>query len=748
MATARQADENANKFGTFGGVFTPSILTIFGVIMFMRANFVVGQAGIFSAILILIIAKSITFLTTLSVSAIATNMQVRGGGAYFMISRVLGPEFGGAIGLALFFAQALSVPFYLLGFSEAVMRTFPGHESWFSAITLISAAILFVVAYVGADWAIKTQFVIMVVLFASIATFMIGAVNSFSIEVFNANVVSAYTQIENGQGNYDFWMIFAIYFPAVTGILAGINMSGDLKNPAESIPAGTFLAVIVGFVVYLLQIVVCGGAFLRADLIQQPYDILVNNAFLGAGFLVAAGVYAATLSSALGSYLGAPRILQAVARDGIVENLRYFAHGEPGTDEPKRAIVLTGIITALVIFWASKQTGGSALNIVASIITMFFLFTYGMVNVAAFTEAYSHNPSFRPRFKYFHWFLALLGAIGCIFAAFLIDARDAFVAVLILYGLFRYVRNKDLKMAFGDVRRGFIYTNVRDNLIALADMAEDSRNWHPSLLVFSGNPSSRETLATYSVWLESGRGIVMMAYILQGEIQNLHRQKETAEKQLKHYCSERNIRVFPHVVIAENIAGGIETCLQGTAIGPLRPNLVMFGWPTDPKIAATILQKCRTAALLQMGQLLLFDRGLPDHHPESRRIDVWWRGRKNGSLMIVLAHLLQNNYEWSQAKIRVLRLVEHEAGISPAMESLQQLLDDARLTGQAVALASDRPVHQIIREKSGDADLVFLGFEIPEPGKEEAWLQTYQKMLEWLPTTIVVHCARDTDLLE
>lgn len=748
MPPVRSTSEAANKFGTFGGVFTPSILTIFGVIMFMRANFVVGQSGIFAAILILIIAKSITFLTTCSVSAIATNMQVRGGGAYFMISRVLGPEFGGAIGLALFFAQALSVPFYLLGFSEAVMRTFPGYDAWFTTITLVSALVLFIVAYVGAEWAIKTQFVIMAVLFASIATFMVGAAQIFSIETFNQNMASGYTEIVSGGGNYDFWMIFAIYFPAVTGILAGINMSGDLKNPAQSIPSGTFLAVIVGFVVYLIQIVICGGAFARADLIEKPYDILVNNALFGAGFLVAAGVYAATLSSALGSYLGAPRILQAVARDGIVENLRYFAHGEPKTDEPKRAIVLTGIITVLVIYWASKQTGGSALNIVASIITMFFLFTYGMVNVAAFTEAYSHNPSFRPRFKFFHWFLALLGALGCIAAAFLIDARDAFIAVLILYGLFRYVRNKDLKMAFGDVRRGFIYTNVRDNLITLADMAEDSRNWRPSLLAFSGNPSSRETLATYSVWFESGRGIVMMANILQGNIQQLHRQKETAEKQLKQFCSERNIRVFPHVVIAESISAGIETCLQGTAIGPLRPNLVMFGWPTDLSIAATILEQCRTAALLQMGQILLYDRGLPEHHRESRRIDVWWRGRKNGSLMIVLAHLLLNNFEWLHTTIRVLRLVENEAGIAPAMQSLQELLDDARLTGQAVAMTADRPVHQIIRENSGDADLVFLGFEIPEPGQEKQWLETYRKMLEWLPTTVVVHCARDTDLLE
>lgn len=747
-STERGNEAQSNKFGTFGGVFTPSILTIFGVIMFMRANFVVGQAGILSAILILIAAKSITFLTSLSVSAIATNMQVRGGGAYFMISRVLGPEFGGAIGLALFFAQALSVPFYLLGFAEAVVRAMPGNESWFLPIALLSAVILFIIAYVGAGWAIKAQFFIMAVLFLSILTFMIGAAENFSMATFNENWSSGYTAIEGKNENYDFWLIFAIYFPAVTGILAGINMSGDLKDPADSIPKGTFLAVGVGFVVYLIQVFICGGAFSRADMINSPYETLVNNAFLGAGFLVAAGVYAATLSSALGSYLGAPRILQAVARDGIVEKLKYFSLGTPKTDEPRRAIVLTGVITLLTIFWAANQTGGTALNLVASIITMFFLFTYGMVNVAAFTEAYGQNPSFRPRFRYFHWFFALLGALGCIGAAFLIDARDAFFAVILLYGLFRYVRNKELKMTFGDARRGFIFSNIRDNLLKLSTMTEDSRNWRPTILVFSGNPASREALATYAVWFEAGRGIVIMANVLQGSLNELYRKKITSEKQLNQFCQERNMHVFPHVVVAETVARGVEICLQGTAIGPLRPNLVMFGWPNSADNLSALIEHLRQADINRAGQLLVCDRGLPKNKSLKRRIDVWWRGRKNGSLMLLLAHLLKNNWEWNASQIRVIRVVENEAGVQPAMEALQELLDDARVQGDALAITSQQAIAQTIKDNSHDADLVFLGFEIPEPDAEKQWFNIYMQILDGLPTTVLAHCSSENSLLE
>jgi amino acid transporter len=741
-------DHKAVKFGTFGGVFTPSILTIFGVIMFMRANFVIGQAGIYAAITILLIAKAITLLTTLSVSAISTNMQVRGGGAYFMISRVLGPEFGGAIGLALFFAQALSVPFYLLGFSEAVVRAMPGQEEAFVLVALISAAVLFVISFIGASWAIKTQYLIMTILFLAILAFMIGAFQQFSFETLQTNLSSGYTSIPGQESKYSYWMIFAIFFPAVTGILAGINMSGDLEKPSESIPRGTFWAVGVGFIVYLMQIVICGGAFERSALIDYPYETLVSNAFMGTSFMVAAGVYAATLSSALGSYLGAPRILQAVARDGIIEGLKFFAKGTAKNDEPRRAIVLTGIITVMVIMWAANQEGGGSLNIVASIITMFFLFTYGMVNVAAFIEAYTLNPSFRPKFKYFHWSFSLLGAIGCVGAAFLIDPKNALIAILLLIGLFHYIRNKELKMSFGDARRGFVFTAMRNNLIKLAAMEEDSRNWRPTILVFSGNPATRATLANYAVWLESGRGVVFMTNILIGLPEKLQKQRKFSEKQLQKFCRENNITAFPISVVAENIAEGVNICLQGLSVGPVKPNLVMFGWPGGIEAAKALLSYLRLAQVSGIGQLLVCDKGLPDSEKRKRRIDIWWRGRQNGSLMIMLALLLKNNWDWAAAEVRVIRAVENQAGIEPAREALQNLLDEVRVEGSALVIITQKSFKETMIETSADSDLVFLGFESPQLGDEDHWFNGFAALLEVLPTTIMVKCARDSDLLE
>lgn len=247
-----------NRLGTFGGVFTPSILTILGVIMFMRAGFVIGQAGIFHALLILFLAKTITTLTSLSISAVSTNTPVAGGGAYFLISRALGGEFGGTIGLALFSAQAISVPFYILGFTEALVRTFPEIASHFRTIAFAATVILFFISYVGAKWAVKTQYLVMTILGISIVSFIGGATLHFEEDQFLQNWFPAY----DGPG-ISFWKVFAIYFPAVTGIMAGVNMSGDLENPGRSIPMGTLAAVAVGLLIYLGQILLCGGAQTR-----------------------------------------------------------------------------------------------------------------------------------------------------------------------------------------------------------------------------------------------------------------------------------------------------------------------------------------------------------------------------------------------------------------------------------------------------------------------------------------------------
>ena len=730
-----------NLFGTFGGVFTPSILTILGVIMFMRANFVVGQAGIIGSVIILMIAQSITLSTSLSIAAVSTNLQVRGGGLYYLISRTLGIEFGGAIGITLFLALALSVPFYILGFAEALVISYPEVAPYFLYICLTTATLLFLIAYYGAGLAIKTQYVIMCFLFLSIISFLGGGILDFSMERLVSNLSPGYTLDTAGVttgSQYSFWVIFALYFPAVTGIAAGVNMSGDLKDPGTSIPRGTLAAVGIGFLVYLAQIIISGGAWERADLIQNPFGLLKENALFGFSWIVVAGVVAATLSSALGSFLGAPRVLQAVSRDRIMNFLLFFAKGTKKGDEPRRALLLTYTITILVLLWSGNETGGAALNTIAAIITMFFLYTYGMINLSAFIEDFGDNPSFRPRFRFYHWSTALLGALACVAVSLLINWIAAIGAILIIFIFFWHIRTKKLRAAFGDARRGFVYNAIRTNLLRLSRMPEDSKNWRPTMLVFSGIPDLREPLVKYATWIEAKRGLVYLADILEGEFTELAPRRPGALRQLEKFCREKDIDAFPSVVTAETIEEGVAMLLQATETGPIHPNVAIFGWSSEYDHLSGYLRQLRMAAALEMSIFLFSVKGLPLLQ-QNKRIDIWWRGKKNGEMMLLAAHLITENWEWEDTEIRLLRVVEKEEGRVPATEALAETIDLSRVKAFPHVIVCDNPFENAFREHSADADCIFLGFEIPEEDDEKKWHGFYQKLLYKMPTTILIN---------
>lgn len=745
-STEKRHENIKNRLGTFGGVFTPAILTILGVILFMRANFVIGQAGILGALFILLVAKSITLTTSLSIAAISTNTQVRGGGAYFLISRVIGAEFGGAVGFALFFALALSVPFYILGFTEALTSSFPALSPYFLVITLATAVLLFLIAYYGAGMALKIQFVIMTFLFLAIAAFLGGALLQFSPDRFMSNLTPGYTLNLSAGVPYSFWIIFAIYFPAVTGIDAGINMSGDLKDPGRSIPRGTLAAVGIGFLVYFAQILISGSAWSRADLIEKPFDLLKDNALFNSSWIVIGGVIAATLSSALGSYLGAPRVLQAVSRDRILKFLFIFAKGAHKGDEPRHALLLTFCITVVVLLWAGNETGGASLNGIAAIITMFFLYSYGMINLSAFIEDFGDNPSFRPKFRFYHWSTALAGALACVAVSVLINWQAALAAILIILAFLWHIKTRHLKAAFGDARRGFVYNAIRKNLLRLDRMPEHTKNWRPTVIAFSGIATTHEPLVKYATWIAAKRGLVYLAHILEGEFSELAPRRPGALQELRKFCREKHIDAFPAVVMASSIEKGISTMLQAVETGPIRPNVAIMGWTTRYDYLPAYLRQLQTAALLGINILLFSIKGLPLPHTE-KQIDIWWRGKKNGEMMVLAAHLLTENWEWENSHIRLIRVIENEEGRDPAGKALKEMLSLARVKATPHVIVSQDPFEKIFQEYSSTADCIFLGFELPEEGDERSWYGFYQKLLHDMPTTVLVN-SQTSELLE
>ena len=734
------------KFGWFAGVFTPSVLTILSAILFMRANFVVGETGVYGMLAIVALANAIAVLSALSVCAVSTNMQVRGGGAYFLISRVLGPEFGGAIGLVFFAAMALNVAFNVLGFTEALTSMYPGLAPLYLPIALTAALLLFGVAFIGADVSIKTQFVIMAFLVLSLAVMWGGALLSFDPARLREVLQPEYTEMAAGGAKYSFWVVFAIFFPSATGFLAGVNMSGDLAKPSRDIPRGTLAAVITGGVIYLVTMLLGAGAFPRAELALRPFEVLQEHALFGLGFLVAAGVFAATLSTALGSYLGAPRVLQAVARDKLIPWLKPFARGTGAADEPRAALWLTGVAAVGVLVWAVQVAGPSAFNIVASVISMVFLATYGMLNFAAFLEGATNNPSFRPRFKAFRWSLALAGFLGCLAAALLIDPLPALVAFALITLLVYYLRRRNLRVNFGDAWYGFAYASARNWLLRVRERDEGrGKNWRPTVLAFIDTASDRNALIDYGNWLEAGRGILQVVDILKGDPLQPSNAHLARREQLARLLAEQHIDGFPFVLVADDKPRGIAAALQAASIGPLLPNLALVGWPDDAAERCEILSYMRLAERVKMSSVLLKNGG-PPPAGRGKRIDVWWRGQANGELMLLLAYLISLNYEWHGAGIRLLRVVAKDEGREPSRAALLELSAHARVPVEAEVITSSAPFPEILHEHSTSAALTVLGCDLPGPGEEDAWLVHFDEMLSGFSAALVVKSAGGMDL--
>ena len=712
--------------------------------MFMRSGYVVGQAGLLQALLILALSKAITTLTGLSISAVSTNTKVQGGGAYFLISRSLGLEFGASIGLALFLAQALSVPFYVLGFVEAMVATEPHLQSSFLLIGVVITTFIFGLNWVGSSWALRAQYLILAALILSITVFMSGGLADFEAARFTENLSSHYTEGEN------FFSVFAVFFPAVTGIMAGVNMSGDLKAPERSIPRGTLYAIGVSAAVYAAQMVLLAGVASAPRLTEAPYETLLSMSALGFEQAVVAGVYAATLSSAIGSMMGAPRILQALARDRVFKLLKPFAQGSGQGDEPRAGLVLTLLMTLGVLALAGNGSGGAALNLVANVLTMFFLFTYGMTNAAACVEHLSRNPSFRPRFATFHWSTALLGGLGCFGVAFLINWAAALTAIVLIAAVFVYISRNLLETHFGDARRGFTYERVRSNLRKLAAQPVYPKNWRPTTLVLSGNPKSRVTLTTYAGWLASGSGLVTLANVIVGDVYELLEERARLLEQLQRDIQEEGLDAFAEVHISRTFEDAFASLLQSHSIGPLKPNMLLLGWPGSPQRAAWFGARLRLTEALGISQVVLHDRGLPSPEVDApRRIDVWWRGMGNGSLMAILSYLLQGNLAWRHASLRLIHVHDAEEDAERMERDIDHLINEGRLDAETLILSRDkRPFHELVAAHSHDADLVMLGFKPPRDDEQAvAFYAFYARLLEGLPTTLLIHSSGDADLL-
>jgi amino acid transporter len=698
---ARQASDG---YGWAEGVFVPTLLTILGVILFLRTGWVVGNAGLAGGTIVILVSYAITGTTALSVASIASNTTIGSGGAYAVVTRSFGPETGGAIGIPLYLSQTLVIVLYLFGFRDGWLRIFPEHPAL--VVDLVGFAAIVVVAMVSAKFAFRVQYGILALIVAALGSMAMGAVISGLPE--SPTLWGDYPGApDDGFTGTSFWQVLGVFFPATTGIMAGANLSGELANSRRAIPLGTLLAVGVSLVIYLAT-----AAWLAAtatsDTLVSNYLIAVDAAAWGPAVL--AGLLGATFSSALASTVGAPRILHALAEHGVLPRSGWLA-SRAGNGEPRNALYVTAAI-------ALAAVALRALNALAPVITLFFLVTYGTINLVVLVEQTLDLPSFRPRIR-LPIAVPALGFIGSLVAMIVVNPVFTAVVIVVVVAIVIVLTRRGVDSHFSDIRGALFQRLARwASAQAKASRRSAERAWRPHLLVPTRQPQRLSTVLPYLHDITQPKGSVkLVGYgdgIADHDVARLGQRLRTADV-------DASWSVLDVATIADAITSGAEHEPSAGA-----PNIVFVDFPRSTDDVDAARAALRAAGDRSLGVIMLADS---DRGRVGGRgvVNLWVRPQPPGAdvetaehshLAILMAMKLERN--WADGRMNLLTVVESEDQRSNAESYLQALIDAARLPGPpSVHVLTGGFIETLGRGPNAEANVFALGPEVDFPALRE-----------------------------
>ena len=699
------------NFGT-APVFLTAISTILGAVMFLRFGYAVGSVSFYGTILIIIIGHIVTIPTAMAIAEIATNQKVEGGGEYYIISRSFGINIGASIGTALYLSQAISVAFYVIAFAEAFRPVFDflnTHYGWnLTDMRLVSVpAVLALIALMltkGADLGVKALYVVIAILAVSLVMFFAGN-TGYATQ-------STYHYFNNTVPNPDnFFYVFAIVFPAFTGMTAGVGLSGDLENPKKSIPLGTLAATLTGMVVYFFVTYKLAVSASSSDLVNNQ---LIMGKIAVWGPIIPIGLAAATISSALGSIMVAPRTLQALAGDDVFQVKRvndFLKRNKLGTSEPYNATFVT---SALALFFVLIGD----VNFVAKIISMFFMVTYGSICSISFLQHFAGDPSYRPAFRS-RWYISLLGALACLYLMFKIDTTYAFISIVVMALIYIAITSQGAKsQGLAKIFQGVIFQLSRTIQIFLQTAEkEDVEDWRPSLICISEIFFKRPSSFNMVRWISHKYGFGTYLHFIKGYVS-----KETIEisdrdfDEILKLSSETKSNVYVDTMISPSYTSAIAQAMQMPSVSGKEINTILFEYykDDDDENLKIIIENFALVKVANFDVCILAtserDFGF------KRRIDIWIKQNdfENSSLMILLGYVMLGHPEWRHAQINIFAIFPSES-LDAEKEKLIGLISEGRLPISAnnielIAKDHNMNMKDIINEKSKNADLTIIGF--------------------------------------
>ncbi|XP_052797099.1 solute carrier family 12 member 2-like isoform X2 [Mya arenaria] len=650
--------ESAVKFGWIKGVLVRCLLNIWGVMLFLRLSWVVGQAGMGLATLVVLLATAVTVITSLSMSAICTNGTVKGGGAYYMISRSLGPEYGGAIGVIFSIANAVAVSMYVVGFAETIRDLLKAHDALMTdevndirIIGCITITVLLAIAIIGMEWEARAQLVLMVVLLIAMVDFFIGTVippNEMKLErgftgyrgdVFVSNLGPKFRDGEN------FFSVFSIFFPAATGILAGANISGDLKNPQKDIPKGTFLAIAISSFSYIAFIWLLGSTILReatgpfvsmttldafenlTSTVSMTTSLPMTTASIMAASSTEGGVPVPKIDLNLDNLSNCSLAPGNICKFGLVHDYQVMemvsAFGPlitAGIVSATLSSALASLVSAPKVFQAlckdqifpkveffAKGYGPSEnprrayflaygiglafiligdLNAIAPIISNFFLMAYMLINYSCFDNSIAKSPGWRPSFVYYNRWLSLIGALLCVTVMFIINWWTALLTFAVIGAIFVYVHYRKPDVNWGSSQQANVYRNALNSALKLSQTEDHVKNFRPQVLVLTGFPCNRPDLVYFVNGLTKKISLMICGHIIEGSHSDtLKDYRRYKRGYVNRWLSKRHIKAFYSVTTAPDYRLGAKSLMQNAGIGKLKPNILMMGfkstWQSD-----------------------------------------------------------------------------------------------------------------------------------------------------------------------
>uniref|UniRef100_A0AAX7W7G7 Solute carrier family 12 member 7b n=1 Tax=Astatotilapia calliptera TaxID=8154 RepID=A0AAX7W7G7_ASTCA len=820
-----EKEVDSPQMGTFMGVYLPCLQNILGVILFLRLTWIVGTAGILESLAIVGLCCSCTMLTAISMSAIATNGVVPAGGSYYMISRSLGPEFGGAVGLCFYLGTTFAGSMYILGTIEILLTYMVPKAAIFVAdkkedeldallnnmrvYGTCCLAIMSVVVFVGVKYVNKLALVFLACVILSILAIYAGVIKTIfdppyfpvcmlgnrtlknhqfdkcnKIEVIDnitvttqlwnlfcdgsqlnatcneyfvnnnvtelqgipglisgvisENMWSTYgplgmlveksnlPSVEGGDPTQDIYMpyvvndittfftlLVGIYFPSVTGIMAGSNRSGDLRDAQKSIPIGTILAITTTSIIYITSVVLF-GACIEGVLLRDKFgDSVKGNLVIGtlswpSPWVIVIGSFFSCCGAGLQSLTGAPRLLQAIARDGIVPFLQVFGHGK-ANGEPTWALLLTAGICEIGILIASLD---SVIPQVYSCL-QFFLMCYLFVNLACAVQTLLRTPNWRPRFKYYHWALSFLGMSLCLAIMFISSWYYAIVAMVIAGCIYKYIEYRGAEKEWGDGIRGLSLNAARYALNRLEDAPPHTKNWRPQLLVLLNVDSDQAVkhprLVSFTTQLKAGKGLTIVGNVLQGTYLTKESESKKAEQNIKAAMSAERTKGFCHVVVSSNLRDGVSHLIQSAGLGGMKHNTVLMAWPgawkqsNDPQSWRNFIETIRETTAAH--QALLVAKNVDSFPTNQDRlgegtIDVWWVVH-DGGLLMLLPFLLRQHKVWRKCKMRIFTVAQMDDNSIQMKKDLQMFLYHLRLDAEVeVVEMHDNDISAFTYEKT------------------------------------------------